>query len=636
MSSRGIVAALLAAGLSGSAVAVAQAPTDTSRWDLTPPRVSYLTGEVSFWRPGVNDWAPGQLNTPLAPGDALHVGVDGAVEVQVGPGDFVRAAAGSQLGFDRQDAESVQFRVAVGYAAVDRHDLPRGHAVVLATPNAAAITIDQAGSYRIGVSAEATTVVAFAGGSARVTTADGRSVSVGPGQQVVLTGAESPAITISGAPAPSAWDRWSDQRAESIRVVASAPYVPPGVYGAEELDRHGTWSAVEPYGPLWIPTTVPAGWAPYTSGRWIWDPRYGWTWLDDAAWGWAPFHYGRWVFIRETWGWVPGPIVARPTYAPALVAFLDGPVVPARPVCWVALGWGEPVRPWWGGPGFAGRPWWGGWGGPRIVNNVVVNHTTVVTGRDVTVYRNTGVPNAVVAVPAERFGRDPVARARIDRIDAPRLTPARGPAPVRPVVARVAPADPRGPRDRDGLRPPARPATPPSTARSASRQAAEPGRPERLVPGRRAPALAAPPRAQAPAPPVRRPAPPPAVARPPAGNHPLRLENARLDRTPARAVPASPPASLSRPQPAAGRPGSTAPGHPAPGAVRPATRLEPAGPGRRSSAGERAGRVSRPVEARRSVADEQGRPGNGGRDVGRRPAGAAPDSKRRSGRNDGD
>jgi len=46
---------------------------------------------------------------------------------------------------------------------------------------------------------------------------------------------------------------------------------------------------------------VPAGWAPYTNGRWLWDPVYGYSWVDYAPWGWAPFHYGRWVY-NGYWG----------------------------------------------------------------------------------------------------------------------------------------------------------------------------------------------------------------------------------------------------------------------------------------------------------------------------------------------
>jgi hypothetical protein len=43
-------------------------------------------------------------------------------------------------------------------------------------------------------------------------------------------------------------------------------------------------------------------------------------------------------------------------------------------------------------------PWWGGWGGPRVVNDDVVNRTTVVNVTNITVYKNVQVHNAVVDV----------------------------------------------------------------------------------------------------------------------------------------------------------------------------------------------------------------------------------------------
>src|SRR4029453_10061567 len=123
----------------------------------------------------------------------------------------------------------------------------------------------------------------------------------------------------------------------------------------------------------------------------------------------------------------------RPVYAPALVAFFGAPgvrvAVGAPFVSWVALGWGEPCVPWWGRPGFVGRPWWGGWGGPRVVNNVVINRTTVVNVTNVNVYRNVSVRNAVVAVRPDRFGRGPVAEARIRQVDTHRLEPGGGAGP---------------------------------------------------------------------------------------------------------------------------------------------------------------------------------------------------------------
>src|SRR5258708_283122 len=63
--------------------------------------------------------------------------------------------------------------------------------------------------------------------------------------------------------------------------------------------------------------------------------------------------YGRWVRIGQAWGWLPGPYVAMPVYAPALVAFVGGPhfsisvgVGGAGLAAWFPLGPGEPFFPW--------------------------------------------------------------------------------------------------------------------------------------------------------------------------------------------------------------------------------------------------------------------------------------------------
>ena len=105
----------------------------------------------------------------------------------------------------------------------------------------------------------------------------------------------------------------------------SARYVSSDVYGARDLDRYGSWRVVPNYGSVWVPAGVATTWAPYTTGSWILDPYYGWTWVDTAPWGWAPYHYGRWVYVNGFWAWAPGPVVVRPAYAPALVAFYGGP-----------------------------------------------------------------------------------------------------------------------------------------------------------------------------------------------------------------------------------------------------------------------------------------------------------------------
>jgi hypothetical protein len=132
-------------------------------------------------------------------------------------------------------------------------------------------------------------------------------------------------------------------------------------------------------------------------------------------------------------------------YAPALVAFLGDPgvVVGAAgvPVSWVPLGWGEPVVPWWRrGHG----PSWRGWGGPRVVNNLVVTNTTVVNVENITVYRNAGVPRAVVAVDRERFGHGPITGRRIVHVDGQHLRPLPGAPQIAATPSSLVPSPTRG------------------------------------------------------------------------------------------------------------------------------------------------------------------------------------------------
>jgi hypothetical protein len=466
----------------------------------TPPRLSFLDGEVSFWRPGAEDWAPAQVNTPLAEGDSLYTGDNANLEVQIGPQTFVRAGAGTELSVESLDPDLTQLKVTSGRVAVDAERLPRGRAIELDTPSGA-FTIDGPGYYRTDVDDQRTTFVAREGGRASVVPANGEATDVPADRQLVLTGTGTPEISTNAAPDPDEWDRWNlDRTATLERPSPSSNYVPADVAGTRDLDRYGRWQQAPQYGPVWVPSSVPSGWAPYSTGRWIWDPYYGWTWVDDAPWGWAPYHYGRWVFLDGYWGWAPGPVVAAPVYAPALVAFV-GPSVSVSVglpyVGWVALGWGEPCIPWWGPVGFAGTAWWGGWGGPHVVNNVVVERNTFVNVRNINVYRNAKVQNAVVAVHRNQFGHGRVEHVRVP--DVRHLQPIRGHVPVRPTPASLAPREGRGrpapepihtrpvvatraphdpsPRlERAGLKPSSQPTAPPPRVVEAPRPPAPEGR----------------------------------------------------------------------------------------------------------------------------------------------------------------
>jgi hypothetical protein len=426
----------------------------------TPPRLSFVDGQVSFWRPGAQEWVQAQVNTALAPGDQLYAGPDGNFELQIGSRAFVRGAADTQIGLESHEPDFLQFKMTTGHAAFDLRSVAPGRTVEVDTPNAA-FTINVEGYYRIGVKDPQTTFTTRRGGQADAAPAAGAPIHIGPNETVVLDGTTSPTVSSQPAVPLDSWDQWNYDRTGRLIEAASARYVAPDTYGLNELDRYGTWRTVPTYGPVWRPNAVSAGWVPYSTGSWMRDPYYGWTWVDAAPWGWAPYHYGRWVHVNGYWCWAPGPRVLRPVYAPALVAFYGVPgahvsVNLAGPsVGWVSLGWGEPLIPWWGRTGFIHRPWWGGWAGPRCINNRVVHHTTVVHAHHITHYHNTRISNAMVVVDRNRFGRGPIRPERIRHSETQRWRPLHAAPAIAAVPESYVPNTRSGrrPSDKDLQRP---------------------------------------------------------------------------------------------------------------------------------------------------------------------------------------
>jgi len=237
---------------------------------------------------------------------------------------------------------------------------------------------------------------------------DGGQLPVAAGQQIRFSGTNLQQVASNGAPAPDALDQWAASRDAAEDQSVSARYVSRDVPGYQDLDANGTWSQNPQYGAVWTPNQMPAGWAPYQDGHWVWQAPWGWTWVDDAPWGFAPYHYGRWAYIGNSWAWVPGEVVSEPpVYAPALVAFVGdgGPGgvdwgvslavggVATAGLAWFALGPGEPWHPHWGH----------GWS-PRYydrVNRPIYVHNHITNIRNT--YINYRAPHAITCVPATAF-----------------------------------------------------------------------------------------------------------------------------------------------------------------------------------------------------------------------------------------
>ncbi|HEY5657566.1 MAG TPA: DUF6600 domain-containing protein [Myxococcota bacterium] len=441
----GWVGATLLVALLATAAPALEPGDGAIGFELTPPRLSFTDGEISFWRPGAEDWTSAQVNVALAAGDELYTGEAANLELQIGARAFVRAGEDTQFGLTSLEPDFLQLRVTTGHVSLDLRSRNSGQTFEIDTPNAA-FTIEHTGYYRVEVEGETTTFISRRGGRAVVTPAAGASGSIAASEQVVVSGLETPQVETYAAPELDAWDRWNYARTDQQIDAVSARYVPPSVYGLYELDVYGDWRLVPDYGAVWVPRGVAVGWAPYSTGRWMYDPYYGWTWVDAAPWGWAPFHYGRWVHVSGFWAWCPGPVVVRPYYAPALVAFYGGAGFSfgisfgGSTLGWVALSWGEPLLPWWGPAGVRGVPRWAGWGGPRVVNNVVIQRKTVIHAREINIYGNARVRDAVVAVRRDHFGRRPLAEARLTRVKTDKLEPVRGDLGLKPARESLAAA----------------------------------------------------------------------------------------------------------------------------------------------------------------------------------------------------
>jgi hypothetical protein len=338
---------LLAAG-----VAVGQ-PSDQPAGD--PPsrvaRLNYLQGQVSF-RPGsVDEWTPATLNYPIYNGDHLWADAASQAELHIGS-TAIRLGSETALAMLNLDDRMVQLSLTGGILNVRLRALGEGESFEIDTPNSA-VTLLRPGDYRVQVDeAAGVTNVIVHGGDTEIN-GGGRSFTVHAREMASMTGIDDTfSNVISAERGFDQFDRWCQDRDRREDQSESVRYVGREMNGYEDLDANGSWSQEPEYGWVWRPRVVAADWAPYRYGHWAWVEPWGWTWVDDAPWGFAPFHYGRWAYHRGYWVWVPGTFVARPVYAPALVAFVGGGGFSAAiafggggGVAWFPLGPREVYRP---------------------------------------------------------------------------------------------------------------------------------------------------------------------------------------------------------------------------------------------------------------------------------------------------
>ena len=552
-------------------------------------RLADFSGGVSMYDQEQGVWAPAMRNRPLTSGDRLSTQRDGSAELRIGS-TTLRLGAAGELEVVRLDDDRLRFRLHAGTVALRVRSREVAAELEIETAEARLQPL-RGGHFRIDRQDD-TTFAASWRGELRV--AEGReSFEIDTGRRVELW-REGPGRSLRHAWTSTPDDAFAEWALREDRLddrSAAARYVSPETTGFEDLDRHGRWDNHPEYGAIWYPLAVADDWAPYRFGHWAWVRPWGWTWVDDARWGFAPFHYGRWVNWRQRWCWVPGPIMARPVYSPALVAWVGGPrfgvsiSVGGPTLGWVPLAPREGYRPSYKvaprhrdhyapppGPGQAPV------GPVMYTNQGVPGGITVVPAsvleqhrQPVPVVRHELRDDAVVReyrrrplTPTQPLVQPPVAIGR-EAMPAPppALSPALSPAPspaaapvARPAPIPVAPEArfPGIPADRTAVEPVPRRSRPDAEAAAPRGRVPSDARPQRPQPSER-PAVQAPQAPQAPIAPPASPAPPTAAIAPP----------------PARAAtPPSPPQPMMVPVPAKPEAARTPPAPPKEKAPAPA------------------------------------------------------------------
>ena len=384
-------------------------------------RISVISGDVSVRLGDANEFVAAAVNAPLVASDTLVTGEGSRAEVQFDYSNMIRLGPLSEVNMAELDYRRYQVQIGRG-TVLFRVLRDRDAEVELSTPSVSIRPV-KSGTYRVSVLGDGSTEIVVRAGEVEIFTPRG-SERLRAGHALLARGNPTDPEFMDVAARPSdEFDYWSDRRDQDLQHSRAYQYVSTDVYGADDLHRYGQWENAPEYGAVWSPANVPADWAPYRDGRWVWVDYYGWSWVSYDPWGWAPYHYGRWFCRANRWYWYPGGRYERHYWSPALVAFFGygggGVGVGFGRIGWVPLAPREALHPWWG------PRYYGGYRGGFERNVTIVNVNVANT------YRNARY-NGVSGVDSAAFGRGRVNSYRVGEADLRSAGSFRGGVPVAP------------------------------------------------------------------------------------------------------------------------------------------------------------------------------------------------------------
>ncbi len=245
-------------------------------------------------------------NTPLPQGARLQTS-DGRLETELDDGSVLRLT-GSSLA-ELSDYTSLSSGQRITLIALDRGvayftgRLHENDSLSIAVPGAQ-VTLAHQARLRFTI-ASSWTEIAVLEGRVRFATPNAE-LELREGQSARVPQMKSARFQLFREVPEMEADEWSRKRDVLHEASLSASHLPGVRFGAQDLDRFGSWLQTDDAGVVWKPKVLET-WAPFQSGIWRWYDQLGYTWIAQEDWGWTPYHYGRWLQHSSLgWVWSPG------------------------------------------------------------------------------------------------------------------------------------------------------------------------------------------------------------------------------------------------------------------------------------------------------------------------------------------
>jgi len=283
-------------------------------------RIYHIEGSLLRYVTAEDDWVAAVVDAPFGAGDTLYTGSQGQAELVVPNGAWIRISDNTQVQFIGLDSDVAEVDVAAGLARFYNKD---NDLVVKATSPFGYVLVYPGGAFDYYVGENSAEIVPVKGQTTFVHTSTNARYEISPGNPSILVDQDQ--VTSGEGGIDPGWDEWNRIRenfwASKASVAGpSSQYLPPSLrHDAYVFEENGRWERVPFEGSsrwFWRPTRVPAGWAPFTVGRWT--EWYGdQTWVPAEPFGYTTHHYGNWVFVQNRWYWAP-PVVRATMGLPLL------------------------------------------------------------------------------------------------------------------------------------------------------------------------------------------------------------------------------------------------------------------------------------------------------------------------------